>query len=375
MITPSDIVNHLAEYLPRATSLFSETLDVSSVTIASNILTINTTTAHGLTVGKTILIDSGQTPNTIASAAIEVADTSVRLTFNDEHDFTSPNTTIVSESLPCVGFNEAEWNTTLTITAVPTTTTVIVNFPSGATGAPTFTPGNAIGYEERPLSIFGLQQVGTTPTTTQFTVTLSSDVPDIPDGTLTGITTITTSTRVAAADNIDRADAIYTKYSGTGTELWAFVIFNDMDVSKDRHVLNDGVATYTYQDEMRLRLLQNFSVVVFFRSADKISGATAQELSYGTIFNSLINVLFGYGGFSKTGDGSDFVPVPVGHGAGRSDTAVYTHVYDWQLPVDITIENGFTYYNDTAFRRIEGNYGMFTTDNNEKLTLAFDLDP
>lgn len=375
MITPRDIVLHLAEYLPRVTDFFSDNIDISKAVVNSgNVITVDTVSAHGLVSGSPILFVGGKTQNTIASIADEDPGETALIEFSDVHDFTTPNAVIKTEPLPCVGFNELEWNVTLAIIDVPTDKTVIVRYPSGATGIPTFTPGDAIGYEERPLSVLGTQSVSSAPTTTQFVVTLDSGkVPSIPDGEILDLWA-TTGVRVAAADNIDRADEIYSKQPESN-DLWAFVIMNDVDVSKDRHTLNDSVASFSHQDEMRLRVLQNFSVVVFFRSADKISGATAQELAYGQVYIDLLNVLYGFGGFATDRDGSDFVTVTNGHGAGTSNVAYYTEVYDWQTPVDITVSNGFNFYDDVAFRKLNASWGMFTADNEEKLTLAINLEP
>ena len=372
MITPRDIVLHIAEYLPRISDLFCDTLDIDTAVISGNYtITVTTSTAHGLVPGSPIIFTGGKTQNVISTAEDDVPDETVLIEFSDVHDFTTPNTAIGTEPLLCTGFNEAEWNTTLEIVDVPTDQSVIVNYPPGATGPPTFT--TAIGYEERPLSIFGTQSVAAVPSTTQFTVLLdSTSVPGLPNGAILNATA-TTGIRCAAVDSVDRADKIYAKQSGN--KLWLFVIMTDLDISKDRHTYNDGIASFSSQDTMRLRALQNFSTVVYFRSADKISGATAQELAYGTIFLDLLQVLYGFSGFTKDTDASEFATVVAGHGAGTSNVAYYTEVYDWQCPVDISFDNGFNFYEDVAFRHLDGSFGMFTTDNLEQLTLAFDIDP
>lgn len=386
MITPSDIVFHLAEYLPRLTDLFSDNIGITTVVSSGGYtLTCDTATAHGLSTSSPIYFKSGKTPNTIASVTegaifpiqfpvtFDIAENLLTIEFQDVHDFTTPNARIEVEPLPCVGFNEAVWNVTLDIVSVLSDTVVVVEFPTGATTRPTFTAGAAIGYEERPLSIYGLQTV-TSATTTQFIVALDSvNVPPIPDGTLIDVTA-TTAVRVAAVDNVTRADEIYTKMPDTD-DLWAFVIMNDTDVSKDRHTLNDSTASFTHQNEMRLKMLQNFSIVVYFRTAASISGATAQELAYGDVLKALLKSLYGYSGFNDSDDVSDYVAVITGHGEGSSNVAYYTHVYEWQVPVDVNFTSGFQFYDDEAFRSISGTFGMFETDNEEQLTLAITLDP
>jgi hypothetical protein len=372
MIKPSDIVNHLAEYLPRISDKFSDSIAVDSATISGDrTVTVNTTSAHGLSVADPLLFVGGQTSISISTVTEETEDETALIEFSTVHDFTTPNETIGTEPLPCVGFNESEWNTTLEIVDVPTDQSVVVNFPTGATGIPTFTTAN--GYEERPLSIFGTQSVATAPTTTQFTVELSADVPILPDGDIINLS-VTTGARIAAADTIQRAEEIYSKVP-ENDDLWAFVIMLDADASKDRHTLNDSTGSFTHQDEMRLLILNNFAIVVFFRSATNISGATAQELAYGEIYTDLLQVLYGFGGFASDSDGSRFVTVTNGHGRANSNTAYYAHMYEWQTPIQITVDNGFNFYEDVALRQINGNFPMFEPYETEKLTIAITVEP
>lgn len=368
MITPSDIVNHLAEYLPRISDKFSDSIAVDSATISGGrTVTVNTTSAHGLSVSDPLMFVGGQTSIPISTVTEETEDETALIEFSTVHDFTTPNATIETESLPCVGFNESEWNTTLEIIEAPTDQSVVVNFPTGATGIPTFT--TAKGYEERPLSIFGTQSVATTPTPTQFTVELSTDIPVLPTGDIINLS-VTIGARIAAADTIERAEEIYSEVA-TNDDLWAFVIMMDADVSKDRHTLNDSIACFAHQNEMRLRILNNFAVVVFFRTSDSLSGVTAQELAYGEVYTDLLQVLYGFGGFAVDEDNSFLVTVTAGHNRGIANTSYYTQVYEWQVPIDITVDNGFNFYDDVALRQIDGNFPMFDVDETEKLTIAF----
>ena len=103
MISPNDIVNHMRSYLPAFTDKFSVTLtgtatsDGSTVTVSS--------TAHGLTVGKKVVISSGKFENSIASA-VDNGDGTVRFTTNFDHDLTAPQQALDSTTLDIDGFNE-----------------------------------------------------------------------------------------------------------------------------------------------------------------------------------------------------------------------------------------------------------------------------
>ena len=368
MITPQMVVNHIAEYLPRINSSFCDNINLASVVCSGgDTLTCTTSTAHGFSVNDAVMFTGGKTPNNIVSVA-EYGD-NVLFELENEHDFTTPNNVIKSEPFPCVGFNESAWNTTLSIVEVPSKTSVVVEYPLGISVIPTFL--NAIGYEERPLSIFGAQTITDVGSTTEFTVTLSN-VPPIPNGIFVDVVA-NSGARVVAVDNFERANAIYA--DGNDGDLWLFVIMTDLDVSKDRNSFSDAVATFNIGGEMRLRMLQHFSTVVYFGTTDAISGASAQQLAYGDLFRDLLKVLYGFAGLSSEKDESDFATVFAGHGTGVSNTSYYTQVYDWETPLDITVNSGFDMYEDVAFRNLVLDFGMFTSDNEERLTIAVELEP
>jgi len=67
MINPTDIVTHLQAYVPAFTDLFSET--VTGTATANGItVTVTTSSAHGLSVGRKIAIAATGYRNSIASA-------------------------------------------------------------------------------------------------------------------------------------------------------------------------------------------------------------------------------------------------------------------------------------------------------------------
>lgn len=362
------VVEHLGAYLPRATDLFNNTFQASSATVgAGNVLTVVTTASHGLSVNDVISI--GSAIINIPITTYSILDEVITFECSVDHDLTEPRQINDQQTIELAGFTDAVWNDTFSIVSVPNRFSFSINVPSGAS-APVLNT-NEVLRSERPLSVFGLQTVATVPDATSFTVDLSDNVPDMDGLSFTSLT-IATSVRIYAASDLARAEEMYTK-SGNN-ELYMFVIMGDLDVSKDRHSISDAYGTFTSADQMRLRLLQNFFTLIFFPSSDSVAGENAQELAYGEVYSALLRVLYGFGGFAVDTDQSTFVTVSTGHGIMEYRKAYYMHTYDWQLPVDITIDNGFNFYSDVAFRDINGTFPMNTPDNEEKLTLAINLD-
>jgi len=360
LLTPNDIVDHLGTYLHRATDLFADTIAVSSAEVGvDNVVTIVTASAHGLSVGSTFSVSA-------ASVTIPITGfSSGRFETTLDHDLTEPKLVNDLTTITLSGFTDSAWNGDFEIDQIPNRYLFSV---TNENSDPTLN-GNEKLTVNRSISVFGINTVDSIVSPTSFTFT-AINAPDMETAEIDGMELVTKA-RVTAAANFDRADEMYTKYSDE--KLWLFVIMTDADVSKDRHSINDSVATFSQQDEMRLRLLQNFSFVVFFPSSSELSGYAVQQLAYGEVFEALLNVMYGFGGFAKAEDGSNFVAVTTGHGVGQYTPAYYTQVYDWQLPVDITA-NGWNFFSSVAFRNIEGTLPMNTSDNLEKLTLSINLD-
>lgn len=363
MITPSDIVRHLKTYLPIFTDKFTETLTVSAAAIsAGNILTVSST-AHGKTVGQSVVISSGTVRNPLVGSTLITGTLfdGVEFTTGTDHDLIRPSQPLDDQTLTLAGFGNV-WDGEFTILNVRNRRNFTVALPSGETTAP---PVDGSQYLIESLT-FGVQTIATVPDVNTFTVDLSV-AATLPIGPVDNLSVIS-GFRIAAAADFRRAEAAYSKQN-TG-EPYLFVIMTDTDVSKDRHTLNDGVAGLTRQDEMLLRLLQSFSTSVFIPTTEDLSGADAQDLAYGSVFGALLQALFGY---EPDGSQIRYLNVPSGHGPGEYNSAYYVHVYDWQLPDVINYEDGFLEQPDVAFRDIEQTLKLFN-DSEAEMLLNINLD-
>lgn len=359
-LTPTDIVRHIKTYIPLFTDKFSEIIPISSASISvGNVLTI-TSIAHGKNTGQYVLINAGKVRNAIIVSSL--IDATVRFTTTYDHDLTKPTLANDDYYLTLNGFGNV-WDGTHEIIEVPNRKNFEIYLPDGETTAP-IVDGSQYLLESIPQGIF---QIASTPDDDTITIEFPS-ARDLPIGAVNDLEIID-GFRICAAADYNRAREVYNRQETN--KAYLFVIMTDVDVAKDRNVLNDSIAELTRKDLMLLRLLQSFSTTVFLPATDDISGADVQQLAYDEIFNALLRTIFGFaidGGMFKS------VIVPSSMGPGEYNSAFYVHVYDWQLSYIINFEDGMPIPPDRAFRDIDA-YNLIGGDDTENMTtLPNDLD-
>jgi hypothetical protein len=367
MITPTEITTHLQTYLPIFTDKFTEFMTVISASMgASNVVTVNVT-AHGKSPGDSVVVTAGTTRNELTAAIL--SGSSVIFTTAAQHDLIKPSQPLDVTEITLAGFTGGgtAWNGTHTILDVPDRTSFTLALP-GAEVAPPSLDGGQYLMEQRPAGLNGLQVIATVPTADSFTIDYSS-VPDMPDGVIDNMSIIK-KFRIYAVADFKRAQAVYTEQSAGKLSL--FLIMGDGDVSKDRHTLNDGTAGLTVQDLGLLRILRDFSTVVFIPTGADLSGSDAQDLAYNEIMIALLKTMFGFTDFAG-GSAIQYIAVPTGDGPTEYNTAYYGHAYGWQLPHTITYEDGFLVQQSVAFRDIAQTLKLFADDQAE-MTANINLD-
>lgn len=367
MLTPLDILTHLQTYLPALTTLFSDSISGATATVAGNVVTVATPSAHGLSPGTKVAFAAGQFQNPVTATFLNPDDT-VRFTVGSDHDLTQPKFFDDPDELVLSGVG-APWDGTHKIVAVPNRRTFEVALPTGETTAPA--PAGLL-VEDRPAGITGLQTVATVPTSTTFTVDLSG-VPDPPAGTVQSISVVT-QIRVAGAEDAERAAQIYARSSASDANArpWLFLMMTGTDASKDRETFSDAIAGFTVQDLRKQTLLQNFATIAILPTADDKTGFTAMSQAHSEIFRALASALYSFR-FEDPDTSIRYVTVSNGHGPGTYDTSRYTHVYDWQVPTVVTYANGFDRQADVAFRDITQTLGL-NSDEAAQLVANIDLD-
>lgn len=346
------IIRQLYQRVPALTDLFSDTVDVTSITKTGSTVTVTTSTTHNLTTGNVVSITGTKTPTLITSLT-QTNQIATAIT-NQDHDLTEG----FFDTVEISGATQAGYNGTFKLLRVPNRTTFTYQLTSNPTSPATST-GDILLLTAGVGSYNGRFQVTVT-SPTSFTYPLAINLYSPAQGNIK----IKKNLRISGAATIERAMEAYTKQNTN--KLWAFVILDDTAVNKDRTIRTDAITTRTVADSFRMRLLKNFSVYVICPSTDTIAARNERDLMeevevilYKSLLGLKIPNLYTETTWSLV--------TPIGNGTFAYTPAIYVHRYSFQTSIDLLIED--TAYDPAtrAFRDLELNY--FDFDDQQKVNL------
>jgi hypothetical protein len=352
----NDVVNQLQALLPKYTSLFSNVLNIASISVTATTATITTSNSYGFTTGDAVTIANVLLNTPIAS----VSQNGLLFTFTTsiDHDLTF----VLDSSVTLNGFTDGAWNDSFVLTGVPNRTSFTVR---SANTIPIFN-SNEILEEMRRDGINGLWDI-TVINNTSFTITGTFVA-----GVYTG-GTINTDIRIAGSITLERALEQYTK-NNIG-DFWAIVVMNDIDVSKDRNTLNDSVATRSAGVDMRQRILDGFTVTFVGNTSNDIAGTDTLDICRHDLFRPILKSILGAKFDSGLSENQKFKTVLTGAGIadGGYNRAILAYTYAFELPYDLTQDDGVEELDTRAFRDI--NYiGKMGDDDTTDMTVGVNLD-
>ena len=332
----TDIVAQLQLVLPQYTDYFSNTLAIESIVVEPTIATIKTTSAHGLLNNKAVTISEVSIQNGITAISkdglIYTLDTDIK------HDLSYGYPGY--ETVTLGGFTSYDWNDDFTLTGVPNRDQFNIQ---SANTIPTLN-GSEYLLENRIDGVNGRFSVTVIDATT-FTISGSFE-----EGVYLG-GYVKTKVRIAASINIDRTLQQYTKKEID--EMWAFVSMHDATASKDRNAYNDGVATFANGEDIRLRIIDGFSVFLIANVSESIAAVDAIDIFRHELLGPILKSLYGVSFPTGLSESSDFKAIITGHGQSFYDRATLVYQYNFQFTNDITIEDGVENQNTRAFTKLK----------------------
>lgn len=360
-----DIERRLQEQLPLLTDRFTDETSLLSITASGLTATATTAAAHGLSTGQKVLIAGTDAP--VAIATIDRVGATATAVTSQDHDLTENY--IDQPSVTLSGSVESEFNGTFNLLTVPNRRTFTFEIadagPVSATGSPLLdSPGLPFGYN-------GLITITDTPTATTFEYTLTQALPEDASG---DNMRVIIGVRIHAAITAERAIQVFESKDlnniGSG-ELALFAVLGDVQVNRDRSALNDGVSSAGVSGDNRQKIFQSASCVVFQKVTNDASGADAGD-DMQDIARFIIGVLAGWSpgdGYAvQSGNKLRFVS----HGLLGYDSAIYSHIIEFQLLGDISNEDLKIVPQNVAFRDIAFS---FTNDQGDQvLSATVDLD-
>lgn len=207
-------------------------------------------------------------------------------------------------------------------------------------------------YSKREL-LDGMFNITAVPTDTSFRFV----VPDnIPTGTLINAT-LFAHIRIYFSVSAEDAKRPYTKQDSTivGEGPYLVVVMGDERASKDPTMTSEAVNMNRGTRLARQLYTQAFFVLVVLDSTKSESGITPQNLIYSEIRSALRRVFHNYA-FTATDDFSVvYATVEVGNDMYYYDSAVYMHAFEYQIPYEITLEQGFNESPSVSLENVSGN--------------------
>jgi len=339
-----DFILQLSARLPQFVDDFTTSFSVISLTRSGTTVTAATSSAHGLTSGKSVNIVGSQTPITISSIT-RVGIIATLVTAAD-HDITEGAFTEVEIS----GATEAEFNGTFTLLKEPNRRTLTFQVadsgPTSATGSPLLLNGSS------PLQSYnGLKKVTAVPTTTTFTYEISDSTLFTP---ASGIITAKTQPRISGAADDERALASYTKQ--TGDQAWLYVVMNDAIANKNRTLDIDGTDNIQRTQHFKQYISQTVSLLVFLPTSNQIAGRKARDRAEELLRPICQSILFAKFD-SLLANGNYNALMFNEHGIQGYNTAFYSHRYTFEMTLLMGIDDTIGADEDVAFRDISMTQG------------------
>lgn len=353
----SELADRLQLFLPSETDLFSTQLDIVSIVSDGSTATIVTSTKHGLSDDEVVVLHGVETRTAIDS----VSSVGFLHTFvtSSDHDLTEGNPD--TATVPLTGFSDPAFNSDVELVDVPNRRTFTVRV---AAGTPILN-GDELLLEPNRLDGINGSHAITVVSNVSFTISGS-----FPIGSLTPFSgAVSARPRIGAAVDGARALEIFEQ---DADKFWCFVVPDAATVSKDRSTVSDAIATQQQGTTLRLKLLDNFSVLVFAPVSAQLAAEQAVDICRHDLLLPIVSSLFGY----RPGSGlscpeSEFQIVPTGHQVEDYNKAVLVYAYSFQAPVDLTADDAkLDWLGSRAFRDADVDQVNRHTD----VELAINLD-
>ena len=357
----SEIAELLQRNVPRKTNLFHDLIPISSVIASGGSASIGTDKPHGLSTGNIVSIVGCETRTIINSADVSLPPFVTFGTATD-HDLTFEG----GQSVKLFNFTDGDWNNVdIELTAVPNRRSFQVK---SLNANPTL---NGVEFLLEPNRADGINGLYEITVTGEKTFQISGGFNDGVYSPINGAVAV--SPRIAVAVSEERAIELY---QVNPEVTWLFVVNDGAAASKARSSLNDAVFSPTKGSDLRLKIINNFSVYLFIPTPEQLTAEEAVDIAVHDIAPILISSLFGYRpetGFSCPT--SQFGVTMTDFALFDYNRAVVVYRYRFEAPVDITAEDGATLGIERAFRKVNyEDYSVEDASDDQNPTASIDLD-
>lgn len=366
-----DVVDKLSALIPLHTAGFSNSVGVTSITVAGTTATATTDVAHGLVEGQNVAILGAEAPVQIDTATfLRTGSTAVFETLQD-HDLTlsERDKAAGGKTITLSGAVEAEFTGTFQLAQIVNRRKIIIavtdSGPTTISGSPIIEDANGGVFN----GLFPAANV--TPTTFDYTLPVA-----YPLDAVVGGASVQVSIRILSVLDIEQyLQDVYTSKSLTKDVL--VVQLGDVTQSKKRNEESDAASSTAGEYSFTPLLIQPFAVYVIMNVTDDLTGAQARdkvESEYvPAIFHSVLRAKFDTG-FSYDQYRATFT----GHGVfAYSDItgknkAIYAHEVTFEQLAQLTRVDTVGPDDNVAMRDVD--YALTTDLGTGTLDAAINLD-
>lgn len=357
----NNVVTQLKRIVPRYTTLFHDTVALSSLTLTGNLATAISSAKHGLSTGQEVTISGVETRTPIV--ATEAGETNLLRYFETgaPQDLTTGNPR--TPTVRFIGFTDSAWNDEHELVAVPNRNVFQVKT------ATVLSPPTLNGAERllEPYRVDG-------PNGLHLVTALSPSSFTFPGEFIAGTYTpingrVSSAPRISAAVDIDRAATIARTPIGGRQVHWMFVVPEDATVIKDRNSDTDAVATALPGQDYRQRIIDNFTVAIFAPCATELDASRQLDICRHDLQQPLLASLYGVVFPTGLSCESKIRTMFRGHSVLDYQKAWMIYGYQFQAIYDIESNDAFFSDSDRAFRDLDYTQQAFID-----LTASVDLD-
>lgn len=357
--TPEDTKMQLMAVLPRYTEEYGDNITASAV-VESGAIKV-TSVDHGLDSGALIVASDVTVTIPAVSVSYDTVSKQATITLTEDHDRTSGIEDNGGYNVATLkDFDDANYNGSFNIITA-TSNSINISADADAVGA----LGDFV--ETRGLYL-GFSEITVIDDDT-FTIPVQDDLAD---GIVLNSFKYVTEQRIYIAADVTRA---VTKWGQKRDRLpTLFIVYGTENASKDRAITNDAVATLKSQNPVRLKYIPEVTLKTVAATKSEQLAATKVQQIHAEIKPAIRKAMYGTIFDLSDAVSTQFAAIESGNEPEFFNQNDYVHNFDYQIPYELSIEQGDTYRRNVSFRKIIANCKMFSNESDNEIIADADIE-
>ena len=366
-----EIVDKLSASMPLFTDGFSNSVGITSITVAGSIATVTTASAHGLVENRNVAITGVDAPVEIDTGTFVRVGTTATFKTLQDHDLTLSTRDIASggKTVTLSGALESEFNGTFALVQVTNRRELLI---SVADSGPTTISGTPL-VEDANGNLFNGLVVATSVAGSTFEYELATAYPL---DAVVANASVQISIRILSV--LDIQQYLQDVYTRKGLDDDVLVVqLGDVTQSKKRNEESDADSSTVGEYSYTPVLIQPFAVYIVQNVTDELTAAEARDKVENeyvpALFHSVLRAEFGTG-FTY----SQYRATFTGHGVfaysdiNGKNKAIYAHEVTFEQLAQLTRVDTVGPDQNVAMRDVE--YALVTDLGTGELDATIDLD-